>query len=294
MNRSQWTFKSFSFEIRVFKKFSLHLEKVFRDRLKMALTLRELKGRVNHLNKCFGELKSRIFLVIAILTLFLMLKSHQNQHREMIYLRNSVAKMYTDFDAKLLTDLAALKQYLEKFAHLEFPKIELDLDEIQKASENVGSQIETLKNYDQDKTGRADLALRDSGARIAGLGPNTKPFYSCNPLWKAMGCPNKVNGPEKLIQPTMHPNECFRFKGKEATVFVKLIGKAILVSVTVEHISKKMSPTDEVTSAPRIFAVSVNIRFLSHFQAVKTTTNFLIWKRRCWGILWNPREISSL
>ena len=218
------------------------------------MTLRALKSRVDRWNKCFNELKSRIFLLIAIVALFLVFKSHQNQHREIVYLRNSLSKLYLDFDSKILTDVKALKEFLDKF---EFPKI--DLDEIQNASDKVGNQIETLKHFEQDKTGKVDLALANSGARIAGLGHNTKPFYSCNAFWKVLGCPNKVNGPEKLIQTLMHPGECFRFKGKEATVFIRLIGKSILDSVTIEHIPKKMSPTSEVKSAPRTFAVSVNI-----------------------------------
>lgn len=223
----------------------------------MAITLNELKGRVKYLNDCFAELKSRIFLVIGILALFLVYKSHQSQHRELVYLRNSISKLYKDFDARVLTDVAAMREYVEKFRQMDFPMLELD--EIQKASQNVESQIETLKHFDQDKTGKVDLALENSGARIAGLGPSTQLFYSCNVLWKAIGCPNKVNGPEKLIQAPMHPGECFRFKGKAASVFIRLIGKAILDSVTVEHIPKKMSPTGEVKSAPRMFSVSVNI-----------------------------------
>jgi Sad1 / UNC-like C-terminal len=145
---------------------------------------------------------------------------------------------FTDLDASSLMDLSELSRRFHQM------------------SDKLRHQIEILQNYEHDKTGRVDLALATNGARIAGVSSDTEFLYSCNFFWKLLGCPNRKNGPEEMILPSMKPGECFKFKGKKATVFIRLISKAILDAVTVEHITKKIG---QVSSAPRIFAVSVNV-----------------------------------
>jgi Sad1 / UNC-like C-terminal len=198
------------------------------------IIVRELQ--VKTIEECLRKLKFRTFVWMTISTVFLVAFCIHDHYDSSL----------THFDGSLV-DLYELSR---RFSLI---------------SEKLWHQIE--KN-NLDKTGRVDLALESSGARIAGVGSKTELFYSCNSFWKLLGCPNRVNGPEKMIQPSMHPGECFKFKGKEATVFIRLNNKEILDAVTVEHTTKKI---DKVSSAPRIFSVSVNI--LHHVQkALETKT----------------------
>lgn len=226
---------------------------------------------------CINSMKKPKVLLLVFLAVYLIYQaqSHFNQREDIEYLKSSLSKLYRDFDRSMFTDLESMKEFLESAVKLSKPLI--SLGEIQKASLKVSHQIETLQSYEHDKTGRIDLALWNSGGRVAGLGPDTELFYSCNIFLQLIGCPFKRNGPEKLIEPLTQYGEFFRFKGKKASVFIKLFHKAFLDSVTVEHIPRKMSPTEEVTSAPRNFSVSVSIRIS---KAIKTTNNFLVIKVR--------------
>lgn len=204
-------------------------------------------------------IRNRAGCILLVIAACLIVHSYSNfnQREEILYLKNSLSKLYKDFDRSMLTDLASMKEFLETAVKSSKPLIELG--EIQKASQKVSQQIETLQNFEHDKTGRIDLALRNSGGRIAGIGPNTELFYSCNWFWQHIGCPNKRNGPEKLIESLTQYGECFTFKGKQATVLIRLFASAFLDAVTIEHIPRKMSPSEDVTSAPRKFSVSVSI-----------------------------------
>lgn len=208
-----------------------------------------------------------LLLVLIVAVLSYKMRSHFNHSEDIEYLKNSLSKLYQDFDRSMLTDMASMKEFLE--SAVKSSKNLIELSELRKASQEAGHQIETLQNFEHDKTGRLDLALWNSGGRIAGLGPNTELFYSCNMFMTHMGCPFKRNGPEKLIEPLTHKGEFFRFKGKEASVYIRLFTRAVLDSVTIEHIPIKMSPREEVTSAPRNFSVSVSIRVS---KAIKTTS----------------------
>lgn len=236
----------------------------------------QIQLRMVEINQnCFNAMKKRMVWILGIIfvSLVFQTRSHFNQHEDIQYLKNSLSKLYQDFDKSMLTDLASMKEFLES-AMKSQPLIELN--EIQKASKKVGHQIETLQSFVHDKTGRLDLALRNSGGKIAGIEPETKVFYSCNFFMKMVNCPFRRNGPEKLIEPLVHYGEFFRFKGKQVSVSIKLISKAFLDSVTIEHIPRRMSPNEEVTSAPRNFSVSVSIySFLSTLKGNKNNNKQL-------------------
>ncbi|CRL00906.1 CLUMA_CG014156, isoform A [Clunio marinus] len=200
----------------------------------------------------------KIWDIVAILGIALgvLAVSHWNQYQEIFYIRDSLSTFYNDFDKSILTHPGAMRELMNKASSVVNNPNFLKIHEIRAASEKLNNQIEILTNFEHDKTGRPDLALWNSGGRIAGLGMDTETFYSCSWFWKLAGCPNKINGPEKTIQESMKPGECFRFKGKVGKLFIRLINKAIVDGITVEHITKKISPTGDITCAPRKFLVA--------------------------------------
>ncbi|XP_009466043.1 PREDICTED: SUN domain-containing protein 1 [Nipponia nippon] len=113
-----------------------------------------------------------------------------------------------------------------------------------------------LKLYAQDKTGMVDFALESGGGSI--LSTRCSETYETKtalislfgiPLWYFSQSPRVV------IQPDMYPGNCWAFKGSQGYLVVRLSMKIYPTAFTVEHIPKTLSPTGNITSAPRNFSV---------------------------------------
>ncbi|NXB78067.1 SUN1 protein, partial [Donacobius atricapilla] len=57
------------------------------------------------------------------------------------------------------------------------------------------------------------------------------------------------------VQPDMYPGNCWAFKGSQGYLVVRLSMKIYPTAFTLEHIPKTLSPTGNITSAPRNFSV---------------------------------------
>ncbi|XP_073742425.1 SUN domain-containing protein 1 isoform X5 [Callorhinus ursinus] len=113
-----------------------------------------------------------------------------------------------------------------------------------------------LKLYSQDKTGMVDFALESGGGSI--LSTRCSETYETKtalislfgiPLWYFSQSPRIV------IQPDIHPGNCWAFRGSQGYLVVRLSMKIHPTTFTLEHIPKTLSPTGNITSAPKDFAV---------------------------------------
>ncbi|XP_077130988.1 SUN domain-containing protein 1 isoform X8 [Ranitomeya variabilis] len=113
-----------------------------------------------------------------------------------------------------------------------------------------------LKLYAQDRTGMVDFALESGGGSI--LGTRCSETYETKtalvslfgiPLWYLSQSPRVV------IQPDMYPGNCWAFKGAQGYLVVRLSMEIFPTAFSLEHIPKSMSPTGNITSAPKDFAV---------------------------------------
>ncbi|XP_041603731.1 SUN domain-containing protein 1 isoform X9 [Vulpes lagopus] len=113
-----------------------------------------------------------------------------------------------------------------------------------------------LKLYSQDKTGMVDFALESGGGSI--LSTRCSETYETKtalislfgiPLWYFSQSPRVV------IQPDIHPGNCWAFRGSQGYLVVRLSMKIRPTAFTLEHIPKTLSPTGNITSAPKDFAV---------------------------------------
>uniref|UniRef100_A0A8C3I9J0 Sad1 and UNC84 domain containing 1 n=1 Tax=Chrysemys picta bellii TaxID=8478 RepID=A0A8C3I9J0_CHRPI len=113
-----------------------------------------------------------------------------------------------------------------------------------------------LKLYSQDKTGMVDFALESGGGSI--LSTRCSETYETKtalislfgiPLWYFSQSPRVV------IQPDMYPGNCWAFKGSQGYLVVRLSMMIYPASFTLEHIPKSLSPTGNITSAPKDFSV---------------------------------------
>ncbi|XP_040395270.1 SUN domain-containing protein 3-like [Cygnus olor] len=62
--------------------------------------------------------------------------------------------------------------------------------------------------------------------------------------------------PETILQPSISPGDCWAFRGSQGHVVIRLPVKIWPTAFTIWHISKRVSPSGEVSSAPKEFAVS--------------------------------------
>ena len=69
------------------------------------------------------------------------------------------------------------------------------------------------------------------------------------PLWYPS------NNPRTVIQPGVLPGECWAFKGSAGFIVIQLSEPVLPTQFSVEHISKSMSPSGRIDSAPREFEV---------------------------------------
>nr|KAF6482293.1 Sad1 and UNC84 domain containing 1 [Molossus molossus] len=117
-----------------------------------------------------------------------------------------------------------------------------------------------LKLYSQDKTGMVDFALESGGGSI--LSTRCSETYETKtalislfgiPLWYFSQSPRVV------IQPDMYPGNCWAFRGSQGFLVVRLSMEIRPTSFTLEHIPKTLSPTGNITSAPKEFSVYVSV-----------------------------------
>lgn len=113
-----------------------------------------------------------------------------------------------------------------------------------------------LKLYSQDKTGMVDFALESGGGSI--LSTRCSETYETKtalislfgiPLWYFSQSPRVV------IQPDMYPGNCWAFKGSQGYLVVRLSMMIYPTAFALEHIPKTLSPTGNITSAPKDFSV---------------------------------------
>ncbi|XP_060029151.1 SUN domain-containing protein 1 isoform X2 [Erinaceus europaeus] len=113
-----------------------------------------------------------------------------------------------------------------------------------------------LKLYSQDKTGMVDFALESGGGSI--LSTRCSETYETKtalislfgiPLWYFSQSPRVV------IQPDIYPGNCWAFRGSQGYLVVRLSMAVRPTAFTLEHIPKTLSPTGNITSAPKDFTV---------------------------------------
>ncbi|VVD03406.1 unnamed protein product [Leptidea sinapis] len=114
-----------------------------------------------------------------------------------------------------------------------------------------------LNNYDRQVV---DYALETAGGRVIDTGDTIEHFIYESPIsWalyalSAFMC-RECLGATTVIRPGALPGECWAFKGPRGEVTIRLLGNVRVTGVSLEHISPQISPTKEISSAPRLFQV---------------------------------------
>ncbi|XP_061441779.1 SUN domain-containing protein 3 isoform X2 [Rhineura floridana] len=113
-----------------------------------------------------------------------------------------------------------------------------------------------MEKLDEDDVQMPDYALRSAGASI--VQSRTTRSYRHDGgkyFWMSFIMLPFVKSPDVILQPNYHPGNCWSFPGNRGETVVRLAKEIIPRAVTIEHISKKVSPTGEISSAPKDFAI---------------------------------------
>ncbi|KAK0098543.1 hypothetical protein PV326_007003 [Microctonus aethiopoides] len=159
---------------------------------------------------------------------------------------------------KLESQLAEINEIILKVSQAIH---QLDVGDIRIDQHNIKNVRDVVKNelrtYDADKTGRTDYALKASGGAIISI-RDTRPYEagstSSLTVFGISIC-HPQNTPQSIIQTSVLPGQCWAFEGISGCVVIKLLGRVFVSSVSIEHITKDMSPTGETSAAPRDFSV---------------------------------------
>nr|XP_055116819.1 SUN domain-containing protein 1 isoform X38 [Symphalangus syndactylus] len=113
-----------------------------------------------------------------------------------------------------------------------------------------------LKLYSQDKTGMVDFALESGGGSILST-RCSETYETKTALMSLFGIPLWYfsQSPRVVIQPDVYPGNCWAFKGSQGYLVVRLSMMIHPAAFTLEHIPKTLSPTGNISSAPKDFAV---------------------------------------
>lgn len=113
-----------------------------------------------------------------------------------------------------------------------------------------------LKLYSQDRTGLVDYALESGGGSILST-RCSETYETKTALMSLFGLPLWYfsQSPRVVIQPDVYPGNCWAFKGSQGYLVIRLSLRILPTSFCVEHIPKSLSPTGNITSAPRDFTV---------------------------------------
>lgn len=120
--------------------------------------------------------------------------------------------------------------------------------------------INALKIYDADKTGRADYALESAGGRVVSIRCTKSYSNKAQPSWGLGWLSTPPSNPEDAIRPGMSPGECWAFQGSVGNLVLELSYPVMVTGFSIEHISKALSPTGSIDSAPQHFSVWVTTK----------------------------------
>ncbi|KAG8139614.1 hypothetical protein E2320_002383 [Naja naja] len=155
----------------------------------------------------------------------------QSKAREIQFLKEQKQKLQMQLqDLKLTMNNIAYNtvgQILEGYASKGITKWN-----IEKILKNLEQKL------DEDIVQMIDYALQSTGASIV-QSRTTRSYHY----------------PDGNYSWNYHLGNCWSFPGSQAETVIRLAKEIIPTAVTIQHISKKVSPTDEISSAPKDFAI---------------------------------------
>ncbi|XP_032869058.1 SUN domain-containing protein 2-like [Amblyraja radiata] len=128
------------------------------------------------------------------------------------------------------------------------------------STQEVKSIVEqALKLYSADRVGLVDYALESAGGSVIHT-RCTETLETKTALLSLFGFPlwYQSRSPRAVIQPEVHPGNCWPFKGSQGFVVIELAEWIWPTAFTLEHIPRSISLGGSISSAPQDFSVHVS------------------------------------
>uniref|UniRef100_A0A8C8RDR2 Sad1 and UNC84 domain containing 2 n=1 Tax=Pelusios castaneus TaxID=367368 RepID=A0A8C8RDR2_9SAUR len=115
---------------------------------------------------------------------------------------------------------------------------------------------QALKRYSEDRIGMVDYALESGGASVIST-RCSETYEGKTALLSLFGIPlwYHSQSPRVILQPDVNPGNCWAFRGSQGFAVIRLSSHIRPTAVTLEHVSKSLSPLGTIPSAPKDFAV---------------------------------------
>ncbi|XP_042325172.1 SUN domain-containing protein 2 [Sceloporus undulatus] len=115
---------------------------------------------------------------------------------------------------------------------------------------------QALKRYSEDRIGMFDYALESAGASVIST-RCSETYETKTALLSLFGIPlwYHSQSPRVILQPDVLPGNCWAFQGSQGFAVIRLSSNIYPTAVTLEHISRSLSPKGAIPSAPKDFAV---------------------------------------
>ncbi|XP_043926968.1 SUN domain-containing protein 2-like [Protopterus annectens] len=165
--------------------------------------------------------------------------------------------MLRDLEKKILADVSRTRMRSSQQASAAVGATFEGAGVMGVTEEQVNDIVErALQLYSEDRIGLVDYALESAGASVL----NTRcseTYETGTALMSLFGIPlwYQSQSPRVIIQPDVHPGNCWAFRGTQGFVVIQLSAEVIPTAVTLEHISKAVSPMGSINTAPREFVV---------------------------------------
>ncbi|XP_066291555.1 SUN domain-containing protein 2-like isoform X3 [Branchiostoma lanceolatum] len=163
----------------------------------------------------------------------------------------------SDFDSKVSDIVSRVTENVSQKLKVETSVSRTSAGEVAVDEERIRAIVNKhIGIYDADKTGMVDHALESAGGSVLSL-RCTETYESKSAQLSILGIPlwYKTNSPRTVIQPDVHPGNCWAFRGSEGYMVIQLSGVVRPTSFSLEHIPKSLSPTGQIDSAPKDFTV---------------------------------------
>ncbi|KAG1654911.1 SUN domain-containing protein 1 [Nymphon striatum] len=169
----------------------------------------------------------------------------------------------TDFNAKVKNAIKSetvddITLSVMNRINIKESKVTVDQTSIMVMKEEIQKMIIlVIATYDADKTAKPDFALETSGGSVFGT-RCTETHTASAAYMSFLGFKlwDLNPSPRKVIQPNVHPGECWPFVGAIGQIVLKLSHPIYVTGVTLEHIPKSLSPNGKIESAPKDFSVT--------------------------------------
>jgi len=164
-------------------------------------------------------------------------------------------------EGELSKNVDELKHYLRTLVSEEVAILKSVKTESPRIDMNTVKDLVQEILGEKEKEGldaKVDYALESQGGSVIDEA-SSETYVSSPAALTLFGVPlwYRVNGPRTIIGADIHPGQCWPMSGSSGHALIKLSHNVLITGFSLEHISKRASPINSISSAPKDFRVDV-------------------------------------